>query len=125
MGLFLMNTFIRSVVFVGALACASGATAQASLERATVPGSDPSRPGEISVRLVNGSISVESGTTNEVVVEVFPGTSRSRDRGETSDNRRRLSQSAALAVEERNNRVEIGTRQPNVAVHLQWGDRRS
>jgi DUF4097 and DUF4098 domain-containing protein YvlB len=110
-----MKTCIRSLALFGILALASTASAQESLERATVSLSDPSRPAEIRVRLVNGSISVETGATNQVVVETLQRVPRDE---ESSDGLRRLPQAPSLQVEERNNRVEVGTRQPNVSVHL-------
>jgi hypothetical protein len=113
-----MKTIIRSLAFVLIGAACAGAAAEDSIERAAVSFSDPSRPGEVAVRLVNGSISVKAGSGKEAIVEVFPHMPGERDPGEMSDKLRRLPQSASLSVEERNNRIEIGTRQPNIPIHL-------
>src|SRR6187431_2253460 len=101
-----MNTCIRSLALFGILAFASTAPAQESIERATVSLSDPAHPAEISVRLINGSISVEAGATNEVVVETYQRSSG--DPKEPKGEPHRLPPAPSLVVEERNNRVDIG-----------------
>lgn len=123
-----MKTPIRWIAFSGLafagllLASLGKAAAQESPERLTVPFSDTSRPGEVAVRLVNGSITVKAADVREVTVERV----ERRDAGGRSPREspdagtlRRLPQNAALVAEERNNRVEISTRQMNRVIHLE------
>ena len=53
--------------FVGRRACRL--QAQQNRDRITVPFSDPSRPGTVKVRLIQGGVTVKAADVKEVVVE--------------------------------------------------------
>ncbi len=92
-------------------------------DRVTVPFSDPSRPGTVRIRLVQGSLTVTKAAGRDVVVD------RSRDTDARSDRRRRqpspradglrrLNQPPGLTIEEESNNVLI-TAPPESSAHLQ------
>lgn len=82
-------------------------------ERLVVPFSDPSRPGTVRVRMVQGSVSIKAGASRDVVVTAtgaqLQRPSRERERART-DGLRRLDQPFGFGVQEDANVVTISTR---------------
>jgi DUF4097 and DUF4098 domain-containing protein YvlB len=113
-----MKKLIRSLAFIAVAAfSASGAVAQESTEQGTVSFSDSSRPGEISVRLVNGSIRVKGGSGSHVTVQTFPQVPGELA-NEPAVKLHRLPRTSALVVEEHNNRIEISASEPHRLINL-------
>ena len=109
---------LRKILACIALASFCGAvTAEQSAEAISAPFSDPSRPGTLHVGIITGSIVVRGGNVKDVSI-----TTSSRDfHGEHSGTTglRRLPQAVPITVEERNNRMEIGSPFGNRAVDLE------
>lgn len=85
-----------------------------------VPLSNPEQPAVLEASVMMGTILVEGYEGSEVQVEVtFERDEDHEDEGEERDGLRRIpSYSAGVTVEERNNKVEIGTDWSNDDVHL-------
>lgn len=88
------------------------AAQEGQAERYEVPLTDPSRPVRLEVGLVTGSITVEAGGGNQVVVEARAGGRERRHRADKPDSRegmRRIPNTGfSLSIEEKDNVVEIG-----------------
>lgn len=109
----------RSLAFTllaAALAAPLGARPASADQRLVVPLTDPSRPARLEVGLVMGSVKVVAGKAGEVVV-VADGREddeepkhRDREPGADRAGMRRISGGGlGLDVEEKDNRVEVGT----------------
>jgi hypothetical protein len=103
------NVFVL-VLFIGVSLFAQ----QAAPDRATVPFSDPSKPGLVEVSVHNGSIKVTGYTGNQVVVEAkFRGTKikeKEEQRDEKAKGMQRIRMTGTgLTIEEKNNVMEIHT----------------
>ena len=85
-----------------------------------VPLSNPGQPMQLEASVMMGTILVEGYEGSEVQVEVtFEGNADEDDEGEELEGLRRIpSYSAGVTVEERDNKVEIGTDWSNEGVHL-------
>src|ERR1700686_5037561 len=83
------------------------AQAQSGGDRVPVTLSDPSRPANVKVSLINGGITVKAYDGKEVIVEAHPR-NRDRDRDEAGPKRLSIS-STGLSVEEENNEVRVDT----------------
>jgi hypothetical protein len=115
-----MKILSKSLVCVAMLAIYGVATAQTGPDRTTVPFSDPSRPGELHVRLVSGSITVRGGDVKDVIIETNPrGQSLKRDDPQEAAGLRRLTQQRSIVVEEQNNRMEISSPNRNLPFGLE------
>jgi hypothetical protein len=89
---------------------------QATADRVTVPFSDPSRPGQVKVSLINGSITVKAYNGKEVIIEAR---SKGRDSEESREGLRRIPILATgIEAEEENNVITIGTGGPQRTVDL-------
>lgn len=93
-----------------------------SSDRVTVPFSDPSRPGTVKLRMIQGSVSVKGGGGREVVIDASGDLNpRPRSSSRTpsrADGLRRLTQPSGLTVEEEANVVSI-TARPNDDGHVE------
>jgi DUF4097 and DUF4098 domain-containing protein YvlB len=83
-------------------------------DKLNVTFSDPSRPGQVKVSLVNGGITVKGYDGKEVLIEAKTGGKQSRSQGEP---RRIVFNSSGLQVEESGNVMTIGAR-PNSTTEL-------
>lgn len=82
-------------------------------DRVTVPLSDPSRPAQLKVTLVNGTISVKGYGGNQVIVTAEMQERRGRGAPEETQGLRRITvNSSGLEVEEENNVVRINAGPP-------------
>ena len=83
-----------------------------------IPLSQPGQPGELSVELVRGSITVQGYPGREVIIQTdAPG--KKDQKPETRDGMRRItSQGFDLEATEDNNRVRVKVRTPNKQVNL-------
>lgn len=83
-------------------------------DRVTVPLSDPSRPGTVKLRMIQGSVTVKAGGGRDVVIEangdMSPRAGSSRRQPSRADGLRRLTQPSGLTVEEEANVVSISAR---------------
>ena len=96
------------------LAAGRGAYAQESV---TVPLSDPSRPGTLTVAIVQGTITVKGANRKDVLIVSRQRAGRSARWNEPDANGlRRLTPSAGFKVVEANNEVSIATLNPNHGV---------
>src|SRR5437016_2046220 len=76
-------------------------------DRVSVPLTDPSRPSQVKVSLLNGGITVKGYEGKEVIVEAH---ARGREAGENEGGMKRVPiSSTGLSVEEENNEVDIRT----------------
>jgi DUF4097 and DUF4098 domain-containing protein YvlB len=94
-------------IVVGAAAVAQ----DASVDRVTVPFSDPSRPGSVKVNLLAGGIAVKTHPGREVIIEAKSrsGEARSEERrAEPAGMKRIQNNSIGLSVEEESNVISIG-----------------
>jgi hypothetical protein len=108
---------MKKILLIGLIAALAlitpHAQAQDNSERVVVNFSDPSRPGLLRVSMINGGISVRSHSGREVIVETR-GVPRGRRPAVTSDGLRRIDNGAlGLNIEEENNVMVVGTRNPN------------
>jgi DUF4097 and DUF4098 domain-containing protein YvlB len=98
---------------VVATACATvgtKATAQQSPERLTVNFSDPSKPGTVKIRVMEGSITVKGANRRDVLVETRPRSTSSRQpQGDPPPGLRRLAQPGGFSLEEENNELSISS----------------
>jgi hypothetical protein len=93
------------------------APAQSADDQVTVPFSDPSRPGLISVSLVQGSITVRGSNRKDVLVIAHPETDRpGRRSNPDAAGLRRIPQNAGYRVEEDSNRMRISADSPNRSI---------
>jgi DUF4097 and DUF4098 domain-containing protein YvlB len=109
-----MNTMRMALPWlVVATACATvgtKATAQQNPERLTVNLSDPSKPGTVKVRVMDGSITVKGTNRKDVLVETRPRSAASRQpQGDAPPGLRRLSQPGGFSLEEESNEVSISS----------------
>jgi hypothetical protein len=100
----MMNRYL----FAALLSAAALYGQDGTLDKVTVPLSDPSRPAQVNVSLVDGSIHVTGYEGKTVVVET---------RGAPLRNRR-LAMSPGMKVEEQNNTVRVKTGFPGGAVRV-------
>ncbi len=103
-----LGVLVAAAIGVGAVQ----GTAQDQPEHATVPFSDPSRIGTISVRLMSGSLTIRGADRRDVSVTADRATDRGRrDRTPSGDatGLRRLTSPAGLVVEEENNEMSVRT----------------
>jgi DUF4097 and DUF4098 domain-containing protein YvlB len=96
------------------ISVAAGFSQDASPDRVTVPFSDPSRPGTVTVSLLNGGITVKAHAGKDVIVEarVRPEErdgKKEQKRPETAGMRRIVSSATGLDIEEENNQVSVRT----------------
>jgi hypothetical protein len=101
------------------LLMAAGLAAQS--ESFTVPLSNPGQPAVLEANVMMGSIQVEGYEGTEVQVEVTFAESADRDEDEAEEReglRRIPSSSTGVTIEEKNNKVEIGTDWSPEEVHL-------
>ena len=116
---------MKLVRFVGTIAIVasgvslpSGELVAQSANHITVPFSDPSRPGTLKVRLVQGALTIRATNGREVIVdasgELGQRLERDRqgDRNSRADGLRRLSQPTGVTIEEDTNVISI-TARPN------------
>jgi hypothetical protein len=90
-------------------------TAQATAQQVTVPLSDPSRPGTLSVNLMQGGVTIRGTNRMDVLVEAQSieerrGSGRGRGGGRSPDSAaglRRIVQSGGFAIEENNNQIRL------------------
>jgi len=87
----------------------------------TMPFSDPSRPGTLKVRLVQGGLTVRAASGRDVIVDASGGLRQRVDsqssRSSRADGLRRLSQPSGVTIEEESNVISI-TARPNDDGHL-------
>ena len=106
------------IIFV----CAGFLAAQDSVEKATVPLHDPSRPAKIQAHLMTGGITVKGYDGKEVLVEAHArhGGEEHESTPARAEGMRRLELpgNAGLEVEEDNNQVDIKTSSFNRPVDL-------
>jgi hypothetical protein len=89
-------------------------------DQVTVPLSDPSRPGTIGVRIVQGNITVKGTNRKDVLVVARPRTeSTSRRSSPDASGLRRLTPTAGFQVEEELNEVSIGSANPNRSIDFE------
>jgi hypothetical protein len=112
----------KSLMILFCMAVMSGALA-AQPQSFVVPLSNPGQPAVLEASVMMGTILVEGYEGSEVQVEVtFEQDSDHDDEGDEGEEREGLrripSSSAGVTVEERNNKVEIGTDWSGEDVHL-------
>jgi hypothetical protein len=102
-----MKSFLA--VFVAAV---SAWGQQAAGDRVSVPFSDPSRPGQLKVELVNGDITVKAYSGKEVIVETSPANVQRHSQAPPQGMRRIVPTGSGLEVEESNNVVTVTVAPP-------------
>ncbi|MBZ5553302.1 MAG: hypothetical protein LAO21_11325 [Acidobacteriia bacterium] len=114
----------NSICYAGLALMLSSASSFAQenyADKATVPFSDPSRPGTVKVGLVAGSITVKGYAGKEVIVEAqgrTDGRSKGRSRPEPEGLKRIPNTASGLNVEEENNVITVGTSSFNKPVDV-------
>jgi len=111
-------TLLRASLACLALSACSGIALAQESDRVTVPLSDPSRPGSVQVSLITGSITVTGRDIKDVIVEMHGGSTKERPIPDEARGLRRLTTSASISVEEKDNRVEISA-PPQRSVRLE------
>jgi len=98
---------------------ASTTAADSSVQRLTVPLSDPTRPGTLHVGLIHGSINVKASNRKDVLVEVHAREhAESDERPAQAGGLRQIAQPLAFTVEEESNRVEVSSNDPRHACDI-------
>jgi hypothetical protein len=93
---------------------------QSDAERVTVPLSDPSQPGLLTVGLVQGSISVRGTNRKDILVTARPETDRpSRRFDPDASGLRRIPQTAGYRISEEANRVRVSSDSPHRSVSFE------
>jgi hypothetical protein len=93
---------------------------QRNPDRITVPFSDPTRPGALKLKLLQGSVVVKGTNRRDVSIQGGPGTELSRTRAvEPPAGLRRLTQPAGFSVEESNNEMSLSATRFNRNLDLQ------
>lgn len=109
--------FIMLVVYLLAFGLA-----QAQSEQIVVPLSNPNQPGQLSIQIIRGSITVRGYNGEEVIIQTV-SKSEEGNNGEDAEERNGLrrirNNSIGLEAVEENNRVHIKTNVPNHAVSLE------
>jgi hypothetical protein len=101
--------FVAVALSVGAMNAQSG-------DRVTIPLTDPSRPVNLKVSLLNGSITVKAFDGKEVIVEAHV---RGAEKETTKNGMRRIPMTTSgINAEEQDNNVRIGTDSYNHTVDL-------
>jgi hypothetical protein len=99
---------IPASLVVGALLLAGPAAAQQT-DQVTVPFTDPSRPGLVTVTSINGTITVHAANRRDVLIETRQRPDRRGNRTAAAGGLRRLEPTAGFEVVEENNRMVIST----------------
>ena len=113
-----MKGSIRNVIGAAAVVLLGAgfvAPAAAQQDEQIIPFSDPSRPGKVEARLLNGTITVRGENRRDVVVVMRPGTtSRSQERERERERERpappgmrRLTQTPGFEISEERNEIKI------------------
>jgi DUF4097 and DUF4098 domain-containing protein YvlB len=100
-------SFITLLLIAGAFAF----TQQATADRATVPFSDPSKPGLVEAHTQNGAITVRGYSGNEVIVEAKVRGTQLKGREKEPEKARGMQRISVnrtgLVIEEKNNVMEV------------------
>ena len=108
------------LVLLALLSVSAHPFSQAADDQVTVPFSDPSKPGLISVGLVQGGITVRGSNRKDVLVIAHPEADRpGRRTNPDADGLRRIPQSAGYRVEEEDNRIRIAADSPNRGISFE------
>jgi hypothetical protein len=109
---------LLSVALVGTIGCAGtwamssvssvAAAAQAQGERVTVNFSDPSRPGNLNVQLMDGSMMIRGTDRRDVLIEAAGGDQERPSRNDqAASGLRRLTQRGGFSVDEQANTMRL------------------
>jgi hypothetical protein len=102
------------------LALCATAAAQDTGERTTVSFSDPSRPGMLHVRLVQGSITVKGADLKQVIIATHGGHGGwPIPEPEAPPGLHRIPQQTSITVEEQNNQMSIASPYPGYMLALE------
>jgi DUF4097 and DUF4098 domain-containing protein YvlB len=116
------KTAWMGLIVAAAVVAAGAQTApQNANDRVTVPFSDPSRPGTVTVKLISGGMTVRGADRRDVSIESAPLTDRERSRTTNDANAsglRRLTSPTGLVVEEENNQMSVRTSSVNSRTNL-------
>jgi DUF4097 and DUF4098 domain-containing protein YvlB len=105
-------TCCLGIVMAAGIGLAAPAAGQNQPERVTVPFSDPSRVGTVSVRLFSGSLTIHGADRRDVSVtstRFDRSDRRARDNDSSAAGMRRLTSPSGLVVEEENNEMSVRT----------------
>jgi DUF4097 and DUF4098 domain-containing protein YvlB len=97
----------RTLILSAMLALCAGASAEENPTRNAVPFSDPSRPGQLQVHLVTGSIVVRGSDTKQVIIETHAASVDPESHDPQASGLHRLRQEPSFTVEEQNNIMSI------------------
>jgi hypothetical protein len=90
------------------------AAQQPPADRVTVPLTDPSRPVQLDISLVSGSITVRGANRKDVLVTAHPSADRASRRPDPdASGLRRIPQNAGFRITEEGNRVKVSSDSPN------------
>ena len=102
-----MQKILVALVIVGVSGPAS-LGAQGQGERVTVPFSDPSRPGSLSVQLMEGSLTIRGADRRDVLIEASGGQQERESRSDqAASGLRRLTQRGGFSVDEQANAMRL------------------
>src|SRR5262245_11056088 len=106
-----MKKLVSIAILTGALlATTVCAQAQDNIDRATIPWSDPSRPGTVRVSMLSGTISVRTHTGKDVIIQARGDVGRNRRSDTNAEGLTRIdSGGGGFNVEEANNVLTIST----------------
>ena len=86
--------------------------AQGQSDRLTVPFSDPSRPGLLTVQLMAGSVSIRGADRRDVLIDAVGMEDRPSRGDQTPAGMRRLTQRAGFTVDEQTNTMRVISQDP-------------
>jgi hypothetical protein len=103
----MMQKILVAALAIGISGSAS-LRAQGQGERVTVPFSDPSRPGSLSVQLMQGSVTVRGTDRRDVLIEASGGQQDRESRNDqAASGLRRLTQRGGFSVDEQANAMRL------------------
>jgi DUF4097 and DUF4098 domain-containing protein YvlB len=112
-----MQKIIVAALVIGGVCGAASLGAQGAGERVTVPFSDPSRPGNLNVQLMDGSMTVRGTDRRDVLIEATGGQQERESRNDqAASGLRRLTQRGGFSVDEQANTMRLSSSSSHGAV---------
>ncbi|MEX2462641.1 MAG: DUF4097 family beta strand repeat-containing protein, partial [Balneolaceae bacterium] len=115
-----MKRSIKSIIFTAVITLIIITGTVVAQDQIAVPLSNPGQPGQLSLEMIHGSITVSGSDTRDVVIRYRGQELNEKEREETRDGLRRIGGgSSGFEVTEDNNRVQISGVSPMSSVDFE------